>query len=45
MAEQVSLCLTWSETLEDTFSHGVAQMKVRDKRKDSEMKKDESVRC
>ena len=26
VAEQVSLCLAWSETPEDTFSHGVAQM-------------------
>ena len=24
VAEQVSLCLAWSETPEDTFSHGVA---------------------
>ena len=24
VAEQVSLCLAWSETTEDTFSHGVA---------------------
>ena len=27
VAEQISLCLAWSETPEDTFSHGVAQMK------------------
>ena len=26
VAEQVSLCLTWSETSEDTFSHGVAYL-------------------
>ena len=26
VAEQVSLCLAWSETPEDTFSHGVAQI-------------------
>ena len=26
VAEQVSWCLAWSETPEDTFSHGVAQM-------------------
>ena len=26
VAEQVGLCLAWSETPEDTFSHGVAQV-------------------
>ena len=26
MAAQAGLCLAWSETPEDTFSHGVAQM-------------------
>ena len=26
VAEQVSLCLAWSETPEDTFSHGVAHL-------------------
>ena len=26
VAEQVNLCLAWSETPEDTFSHGVAQI-------------------
>ena len=26
MAAQAGLCLTWSETPEDTFSHGVAHM-------------------
>ena len=26
---QVSLCLAWSETPEDTFSHSVAQMQYR----------------
>ena len=26
VAEQVSLCLAWSDTPEDTFSHGVAHM-------------------
>ena len=26
VAEQVSLCLAWSETPEDTFSHGVAHI-------------------
>ena len=28
VAEQVSLCLAWSETPEDTFSHGVAHFKT-----------------
>ena len=27
VAEQVSLCLAWSETPEDIFSHGVAHIK------------------
>ena len=27
VAEQVSLCLAWSEIPEDTFSHGVAYVK------------------
>ena len=26
VAEQVSLCLAWSETPEDTFCHGVAHL-------------------
>ena len=26
MAAQVGMCLGWSETPEDTFSHGVAHM-------------------
>ena len=28
VAEQVSLCLAWSESPEDTFSHGVAHMQI-----------------
>ena len=30
VAEQANLSLTWLETPEDTFSHGVAQMYVYD---------------
>ena len=30
VAEQVSVCLAWSETPEDTFSHGVAHMYLPD---------------
>ena len=43
VAEQVSWCLVWSETPEDTFSHGVAQMIKKKTFEPAHVKKESSL--